>query len=468
MNALLHRGRLPTVIALVLTFCTQMDAGAEPTADGYLLLDSRVVLKTQNARLSVGKVQKHFANPLMAEDKPWEVRFDNLYANVLFDPVASLYQCWYSPFIVDHSSKGMSLEKRHTVKYRPPPGREMGVCYAVSRDGLRWEKPDLGLVEFNGSKSNNLVLRGPHGAGVIRDEAEGDLQRRYKMFRAEDMHYSADGVHWGDAIPSYGIGARSDTHNNMVSAPEGAGFVGFVRLFDGSTGSRQRVVGRTESVDLQRWTKATEVLRCDPQNQAYAMPVFRYGRVYLGLLAVFRTKEDRVHTELAWSPDTVKWYRIQPGTPLIDNSSNEGDYDWGCVYAAASPVVLDNEIRIYYGGSNGKHTSWRDGFLCLANLRPDGWAGYEQEKVDAPAMVTTQTVTCTGSSLWITCDLEPGGRVKVSAFDGSGEEVSSEVLTQTGTRIAAGKLSNSRDLPVTLRFEIDHAKVYSFGFSNPP
>ncbi len=83
-------------------------------------------------------------------------------------------------------------------------------------------------------------------------------------------------------------------------------------------------------------------------------------------------------------------------------------------------------------------------------------------------MVTTQTVTCTGSSLLITCEVEHSGRVKVSAFDGSGEEVSSEVLTQTGTRIAAGKLSNSRDLPVTLRFEIDHAKVYSFGFSDPP
>ncbi len=59
MNALLHRGSLPAVIALVLTFCTQMDAGAESRTDGYLLLDSRVVLKTQNARLSVGKIQKH-------------------------------------------------------------------------------------------------------------------------------------------------------------------------------------------------------------------------------------------------------------------------------------------------------------------------------------------------------------------------------------------------------------------------
>ena len=27
----------------------------------------------------------------------------------------------------------------------------MGVCYAFSTDGIRWQKPELGLLEFNGS-----------------------------------------------------------------------------------------------------------------------------------------------------------------------------------------------------------------------------------------------------------------------------------------------------------------------------
>ena len=31
------------------------------------------------------------------------------------------------------------------------------VCFAKSKDGFSWEKPILGLVEFNGSKENNLV-----------------------------------------------------------------------------------------------------------------------------------------------------------------------------------------------------------------------------------------------------------------------------------------------------------------------
>ncbi len=31
------------------------------------------------------------------------------------------------------------------------------ICYATSTDGVEWVKPDLGLVEFNGSKHNNIV-----------------------------------------------------------------------------------------------------------------------------------------------------------------------------------------------------------------------------------------------------------------------------------------------------------------------
>ena len=53
------------------------------------------------------------------------------------------------------------------------------VCYATSRDGVEWEKPDLGLVEFNGSTHNNIVdlLGGETGvteAPVIHDPDDPD------------------------------------------------------------------------------------------------------------------------------------------------------------------------------------------------------------------------------------------------------------------------------------------------------
>ena len=33
-------------------------------------------------------------------------------------------------------------------------------CYAESQDGVRWTKPHLGIVAFDGSKENNIILAG--------------------------------------------------------------------------------------------------------------------------------------------------------------------------------------------------------------------------------------------------------------------------------------------------------------------
>ena len=32
-------------------------------------------------------------------------------------------------------------------------------CYAESRDGHEWTQPKLGIVEINGSRENNVILR---------------------------------------------------------------------------------------------------------------------------------------------------------------------------------------------------------------------------------------------------------------------------------------------------------------------
>lgn len=72
----------------------------------HLLLDARTVEDAQNAALTLGAVKKHPGNPLFAEDRPWEKRFDNLYVNVLCDDQEKAYKCWYSPFIVTTRRRG--------------------------------------------------------------------------------------------------------------------------------------------------------------------------------------------------------------------------------------------------------------------------------------------------------------------------------------------------------------------------
>ena len=110
--------------------------------DLFLLLDDRVIERTENARLAVGQVTKSEHNPLFVEDRPWEVRFDNLYANVLYDKEEKLYKCWYSPFIVDRSAQGMTFEERTTRDLRTTGGSRDGRL--LCRLGRR---PDMAQAE---------------------------------------------------------------------------------------------------------------------------------------------------------------------------------------------------------------------------------------------------------------------------------------------------------------------------------
>jgi hypothetical protein len=428
-----------------------------PRRDRYLLLDSRIIEDTENAKLTIGTVQKDRRNPLFKEDKPWEPRFDNLYANVLYDEDEDLYKCWYNPFIIDQSTTNtpkkdringgkFKYQGRHTGRRR-----EMGICYATSRDGIRWEKPSLGIVEFDGSKENNIVWRGPHGSGIFKDLRDPDPKHRYKAFfkgKLISVGFSPDGTHWSEAIACPEANVAGDTHNNAFWAPTLGEYVGITRTW---AKPRGRQVARTSSKDFLKWSKAEVVLEgLENHLQTYAMPVFYYAGVYIGLPAIYNSDADRTHTELTWSPDTVTWHRIDAGIPLIANSPGKGEYDWGTAYAAAYPVFLKDEIRLYYGGCDGKHFGWRNGYFCLATLRPDGFAGYEQISKDASAFVTTKPLLATGNDSGE--GLAEAKPVRQTVTDAR-IQWPSEFTTET----VGGKM-------IRLRFELKNAKLYSFNF----
>ena len=59
---------------------------------------------------------------------------------------------------------------------------DCGVCYAVSEDGLNWTKPELGLIDFQGNKAKNLILRGAHSVGIYDDPHDSAGDRRFKIF----------------------------------------------------------------------------------------------------------------------------------------------------------------------------------------------------------------------------------------------------------------------------------------------
>jgi hypothetical protein len=79
------------------------------------------------------------------------------------------------------------------------------VCYAESKDGIHWTKPELGLHEFRGSKKNNIIWTGvgTHNFVPFKDanpkckpeatyKAVGGIQEEGGLF----AFHSADGIHW--------------------------------------------------------------------------------------------------------------------------------------------------------------------------------------------------------------------------------------------------------------------------------
>ena len=474
-------------IILVIAGNLVIAGGSLTKRDRYLVLDSRIIESTENVQLTVGAVQKDKNNPLFKEDKPWEPRFDNPYLSVIFDEQENIYKCWYSIFIDSVPDEGcppegLASEKRAWTDWNEGD-RDYGVCYATSKDGINWDKPELKVVEFNGSKKNNIVMVFNHGVTVMKDLHETDPQKRYKAFHPDNDYgdskvwFSADGIHWGEPIDIDPID-NGDT-NNCVFWDEDLGmYVGITRHWGGANttgrygrmGHRQK--SRSVSKDFLNWSKAEVVIEgLDLRRQIHDMPVAKHAGVYIGMVGLFDIQASRQWCELAWSPDSIEWHRIQPGVPLIPNGLVMGDYDWGCIFTSI-PIIRDDEILLYYGANDGRFMGWRNGYAALAHLRADGFAGYEQIEGGAnkTGTLTTQAVSVVGNKLCINADVAPSGYVKVIALDKNNKELAQGKLVTT--TVTNGPIqwqhrfsfAGLKDKEVKFKFELRESKLYSFSF----
>lgn len=472
-----------------LALAARSGAGAsrEAREKRFLLLDARNLAALENVERVLGRVEKHAANPLFTQEKPWEQNYDNFYGNILYDEELREFRLWYLSFVDGQSA----------------------LLFARSRDGLHWEKPELGVCEFRGSKANNIVLLGVHGAGVIKDERDPDPGRRYKMIaKNEDPEYlqvafSPDGIHWSDPIRQEQISATADTHNVVLWAPTLNRYVAFTRQWslwpynDRSVPPTEemlppghqllprghellrkgvRQVARTETAgsDFTTFARAEVVLEGRSiVEQTYAMPVFYYEGIYLGLPSIYEDfLSHRVSTELAWSSDTVEWHRVNPGTPLIPNGSR-GEYDHGMIWACASPIALDEEIRVYYGGFDLPHgADGRRGSLCLATLRRDRWAGYRSE---SRGVVLTAPVRIDGGALWVNADAS-GGSLRAELLDEEGRVIEgfgagdAHPIREDGTRLPVRwkekRLGALQGRELQIRWRLERATLYAFGLGS--
>jgi hypothetical protein len=144
----------------------------EATGKTLFAFDQISIPHTQNLKLEMHAPKRHSANPVVQRGAPGSVDAHGVqfYGSIIRE--SGKYRLWYVAF------DDLVKSKIASARWR--------AAYAESLDGVTWTKPHLGLVQFAGNKDNNLLNMGNKSWGfvnlkVIKDEADPDPARRYKM-----------------------------------------------------------------------------------------------------------------------------------------------------------------------------------------------------------------------------------------------------------------------------------------------
>jgi len=395
------------IFCAALAFAPVLPAAGPPTEDliagsdsgpwRRVFLDGAVVEAQGGLERVFHTPTKHPANPVIVKDKTWEGRPGRsgpyLYGTVMWDE--GRLRMWYQ--LGDGGNR---------------------ISYAESQNGLDWVKPVLGLIEFEGSKDNNLCLfLGPedeqpaprnrrsgqsHNPSVIKQTWEKNPEKRYALYtygadhRKARVAYSPDGLRW-TFVPETAEKALFSSADviNYFRDPYRERFVATVKC--GSRRGRAATVAFSD--DGLEWVRPLRepVFAADDLDndttQIYGMPVFPYQGLYIGQPWIYHArwfKEGRYTDEkmgeaekgspcvadvqLAWSWDLFNWTRPPQREPFLPLGP-KGTFDSGMIFTAIAPVQMGDELWFYYGGFNGPHniSLLREGAIGVATLRLDGF-----------------------------------------------------------------------------------------------
>lgn len=452
----------------------------------YLFLDRGVVdgHRCENTTLHLCKAQKdEHDGPFLREEffldppRRWEVRYDNGYPQVLRDPENGTFKLYYTTFIKDDDSALTPLSERLRRHYTPSTERVTATCFTTSKDGVHWEKPNLGIAEFEGSCANNIILKNAHGTSVLYDPDDPDPSKRYKLITKMEysrennwmgVAFSRDGIEFGPLQPWPKHNPRADTHNFAFRDLRTGRYALITRTWKDGL----RIVAKSESTDFLNWSRPREIARgIGFEKQIYSMPVFPCANLYLGLASIYHDGDcsapdfDTVDLTMLYSSDLEHFDWIEPGARLIERgpgSYPDGAWDCGCIYASP-PVEVDNKICIYYMGGNGRHTDFRETGLGRAWLEKDKFACYSAKDASCDAVVTLREANFYGSRLRILADVGTDGWIRCE-LPGMAEMPPAAVVRASGwTDLHFGDaiLSNLGNVSHALRFTFRSACLYA-------
>ena len=409
-------------------------------------------------------VRKHPRNPLVVADRPWEGPQVLLYGAVHRKPDTGKFQMWYLAWNSYHA------------KEQERPTEKSFICYATSEDGFVWEKPNLGLHEYRGSKQNNIVIAyGMSNTCILYDPRDPDPSRRFKgvVRRNGTRRYlSADGIHWKDD------GILLDQCYDSTSVnwdPVRRKWAASVKML----GDGKRVRGYAESDDFQNWSDTHFMATVDeddlPGDQVYAMTTFYYETAYLGLWRMYHAGDGnsshKVDIQLALSRNARHWKRPLR-TPFIPCSTAEGSWDYGNnAPSTMPPIRMGDELWFYYSGRScdhmGRPKAPGTGAIGLGTLRVDGFVSVDAR--DKPGTLLTRPLELEPGRLFVNADAD-GGSIVAQIVDETGkplppftfkncQPVAADGVRQSLTWKGATALPK---FPVRLCFRLTNAKLYAF------
>ncbi|MEN9934118.1 MAG: hypothetical protein RLZZ387_697 [Chloroflexota bacterium] len=381
--------------------------------------------------------------------------------------------------------------------YRAGGDANQRLAYAESADGISWERPSLGLVEFQGSRDNNILLDGAQAQGVSVFIDGNPAAVAEARFKAIGIGPKIDGCETLRAFASPdGLRWRMVADPLMVAPADDRPWFDSQNLafWNSHTGRYElyargwvppgvRWIRRSVSNDFRSWSELEFIDAGDaPLEHLYensTTPYFRAPHILLAFPKRFvpeRTLRPDWATGLSdgvfmSSRDGLRWDRrfmeafVRPG-PDPDNWTERNMYV-GPGLVQTGPTELSLYVVEHY-----RHPTAR---IRRATLRVDGFvsasAGY------GGGELLTHPISFAGDRLVINYATSAVGsvRVEIQEADGRpvdgfrleesteifGDEIGRVVTWQRGAEV--GALAGR---PVRLRFALKDADLYALQFQS--
>lgn len=178
--------------------------------------------------------------------------------------------------------------------------------------------------------------------------------------------------------------------------------------------------------------RGTPLVPQGPESQIHDTVVWQYEGWYVALYQ-YQYGPDQHDVELALSRDGKSFQFLSVDNKLISRG-DAGQWDRGSIVPTV-PLITDDVIRIYYGGSNyyhpsdGEYTYQRSDNMkiaCgLAELRLDGFAAVELSAGCNGTMITVpiELKSQTNYKIYLNADCGKGGKILVELSALSGKPI---------------------------------------------